>query len=114
RLGDPFMTTRHSALIAAALIATLTAACAERNQPGKVEPPSLNATDWTTVTELYMEYPPLVAGRTTLFALHLTKLSDFTPLTAGRPRIEFQSEGGGSPSVLTGSEPSRPGAFRVE
>jgi RND family efflux transporter MFP subunit len=108
------MTTRRSALIAAALIVTLTAACGDRNQPGKVESPSLNTTDWTTVTELYMEYPPLVAGRTTLFAVHLTKLSDFTPLTAGRPRIEFRPEGGGSPSVLTGSEPSRPGAFRIE
>ena len=61
-----------------------------------------------------MEYPPLVAGRVALFAVHLTRLGDFTPLTAGRPRIEFTPEGGGAPTILTGSEPSRPGAFRVE
>ena len=74
----------------------------------------MNVTDWTDKTELYMEYPPLVAKRSALFAVHLTRLSDFAPLTAGRPRIEFMPEGGGAPAVLTGSEPSRPGAFRVE
>ena len=61
-----------------------------------------------------MEYPPLVAGRTALFAVHLTKLADFQPLTAGRPRIEFTPESGGAAKVVPGSEPSRPGAFRVE
>jgi RND family efflux transporter MFP subunit len=61
-----------------------------------------------------MEYPPLVTGRTTLFAVHLTRLDDFRPLTIGRPRIEFTPENGGPPAVLTGSEPSRPGTFRVE
>jgi RND family efflux transporter MFP subunit len=74
----------------------------------------LNITDWTEKTELYMEYPPLVAGRTALFAVHLTRLADFQPLTAGRPRIEFTPESGGAAKVIPGSEPSRPGAFRVE
>src|SRR6185503_19905608 len=85
-----------------------------RIEPATAEPPSLNVTNWTDTTELYMEYPPLVAGRVALFAVHLTRLGDFTPLTAGRPRIEFTPEAGGAPSVLNGSEPSRPGAFRVE
>src|SRR5437870_9268328 len=108
------MTTRR-ALVTAVLLATaLTWACGGRSEPPKVESLSLNVTDWTDTTELYMEYPPLVTGRSALFAVHLTKLNDFTPLTAGRPRIEFTLEGGGSPAVLNGSEPSRPGAFRVE
>ncbi len=33
-----------------------------------------------------MEYPPLVAGQTALFAVHLTRLDDFKALNAGRPR----------------------------
>ncbi len=108
------MTTRHVLVTAVTLATALTVACGRRSEPAKAESPSLNVTDWTDKTELYMEYPPLVTGRTALFAVHLTTLNDFTPLTAGRPRIEFTPENGGSPAVLTGSEPSRPGAFRVE
>ena len=107
--------TARRALVTAVLLATaLTWACGRPGEPAKAESPSLNVTHWTDKTELYMEYPPLVTGRTALFAVHLTRLNDFTPLTAGRPRIELTPEAGGSPAVLNGSEPSRPGAFRVE
>jgi hypothetical protein len=61
-----------------------------------------------------MEYPPLVAGQTALFAVHLTALADFTAVTAGRANIEFTPESGGAPTTLAGPEPSRPGVFRVE
>src|SRR5439155_1536260 len=113
RLGDFFMTIRY-AFLAAGLLAAVLPACGRRSQPAKTEPASLNVTDWTSKTELYMEYPPLVSGQRALFAVHLTKLDDFKALTAGRARIEFTPESGGSPTVLTGTEPSRPGAFRVE
>src|SRR6266446_3095723 len=100
--------------IAVLLATSMTGACARRVEPAKTESASLNVTDWTDKTELYMEYPPLVSGRIALFAVHLTRLSDFQPLTAGRPRIVLTPEAGGASAVLTGSEPSRPGAFRVE
>ncbi|OFW22183.1 MAG: hypothetical protein A3H97_04805 [Acidobacteria bacterium RIFCSPLOWO2_02_FULL_65_29] len=74
----------------------------------------MSVTNWTDETELFMEHPPLVAGRSALFAVHLTKLDDFTALNAGQPRIELTPAGGGPPVVFTGSAPSRPGAFRVE
>ena len=61
-----------------------------------------------------MEYPPLVAGQTVRFAVHLTRLADFSALNAGRPRIEMTPEAGGAAVTLPGSEPLRPGAFRVE
>jgi len=107
--------TRSTALvIVAGLCMALSAACRRAAEVPKAEAPSLNVTNWTGKTELYMEYPPLVAGRTALFAVHLTNLGDFQPLTAGRPRIEFAPETGGAAAVVPGSEPSRPGAFRVE
>ena len=77
------------------------------------ETATLNLTDWTPKTELYMEYPPLVAGRPVRFAVHLTKLDDFQALNAGVPSIEFTSAVG-SKTVLRGNPPSRPGAFRVD
>src|SRR5438128_11240581 len=105
--------TRSTALVLAALLSA-GAACRRAAEVPKHEAPSLNVTDWTEKTELYMEYPPLVAGRAAVFAVHLTRLSDFQPLTAGRPRVEFTPEAGGASKAVPGSEPSRPGAFRVE
>lgn len=61
-----------------------------------------------------MEHPPLVAGQTVRFAVHLTRLADFSALNAGRPSIEMTPESGGSTVTLPGSDPLRPGAFRVE
>jgi RND family efflux transporter MFP subunit len=84
------------------------------SQRAEAEMPTLDVTRWTEKTELFMEYPPLVTGRSALFAVHLTKLSDFTPVDAGRTKIEFTPEAGGIPKVIVGPKPSPPGAFRVE
>src|SRR5687767_15976541 len=89
------------------------AACGRAEQP-EAETPLLDVTSWTDKTELFMEYPPLVAGQTALFAVHLTRLSDFSAMTAGRPRLELTPDAGGDPAVLRGDEPARPGVFRVE
>ena len=105
--------TRSTALVSALLLMA-SAGCRRPTEPPKAETPSLNVTDWTEKTELYMEYPPLVAAHKATFAVHLTRLSDFQPLTAGRPRLEFTVEAGGASQAVAGTEPSRPGAFRVE
>jgi RND family efflux transporter MFP subunit len=86
----------------------------EAAAPEEPELPTLDVTHWTEKTELFMEYPPLVAGQIPRFAVHLTRLSDYSAMTAGRPRIEMTPESGGMPAVLPGNEPSRPGVFRVE
>jgi RND family efflux transporter MFP subunit len=78
------------------------------------EAETLDVTNWTERTELFMEHPPLVAGQTVRFAVHLTRLNDFSALNAGRPSIEMTPESGGSAAILPGSDPLRPGAFRVE
>ena len=98
-------------LLVAALVV---GACAKQPAPPPAEPPTLDVTSWTDKSELFMEYPPLVAGETVRFAVHLTKLGDFSALNAGRPSIEMTPESGGAATTLPGSEPLRPGAFRVE
>ena len=106
------MTTRNAVLIAL-LIASV--GCRSQPEPtASAEAPTLDVTHWTDRSELFMEYPPLVAGQSALFAVHLTTLADFKPVSAGQARIEFTSASGGPPSSLTGPKPSRPGAFRVE
>jgi len=109
------MTRGYSLVIALVLPALVGAGCRRAGTAAeKAEPPMLNVTHWTEKTELYMEYPPLVAGQSARFAVHLTKLDDFKALNTGRPRVEFTPERGGPPSVFPGSDPLRPGAFRVE
>jgi cobalt-zinc-cadmium efflux system membrane fusion protein len=95
------------------VILTMTAACGGDATPPEVEPPTLDVTNWTDKTELFMEYPPLVDGQEALFAVHLTRLSDFSAMTTGRPRLEFTPESGGAPIVVQGNEASRPGVYRV-
>jgi RND family efflux transporter MFP subunit len=91
-------------------------ACSRGAAPAESEePPTLDVTNWTEASELFMEYPPLVAGQTARFAVHLTRLKDFAAVTKGRARIEFTPESGAtSAAVLSGGEALRPGVFRVE
>ena len=116
RMGDPMMKrTLPVALIVSLLLAT---ACRRgttgAGQGAVPEEHTLDVTSWTQQTELFMEHPPLVAGQTIRFAVHLTKLADFQALNAGRPSIELSPISGGTAVILPGSEPLRPGAFRVE
>jgi RND family efflux transporter MFP subunit len=112
------MTTKTIARLALLLTALHLVACSRspdaQKGDSKAEPPTLNVTHWTDKTELYMEYPSLVAGQSARFAVHLTTLSDFHALAAGTASLEFTPEAAGAPLVLRGSPPSRPGAFRVE
>jgi RND family efflux transporter MFP subunit len=94
--------------------ACMTVACAREIAPSVRETPTLDVTHWTEKTELFMEYPPLIASRTAVFAVHLTTMNDFKAVAAGHAAIEFRPKTGGAPSRLTGPPPSRPGVFRVE
>jgi membrane fusion protein, heavy metal efflux system len=108
------MTRQMGRVVGVVLLAVLTAVCRRVGEQTAKEPSTANVTHWTDKTELYMEYPPLVAGRSLRFAVHLTRLNDFHALSAGTPAIEFTPDTGGPSTVLRGSPPSRPGAFRVE
>ena len=104
----------QNGVVAIVAASALVAACSGQPEPTVMEVPTLDVTSWTDTSELFMEHPPLVAGQTPLFAVHLTRLADFSPLTAGRPRLELTPISGGAPTVLQGLEPSRPGVFRIE
>lgn len=106
--------SRFSSAVAVVLV--LAAIGCERgaSPAAEEEAPTLVVTNWTAMSELFMEHPPFVAGQTIRFAVHLTRLKDFAAVKTGRPRIEFTPETGGSPVVLAGTDALRPGAFRVE
>ena len=54
------------------MVAVLAGACSKPPAAPVAEPASLDVTSWTDKSELFMEYPPLVAGQTVRFAVHLT------------------------------------------
>ena len=88
------------------LLTTTMSACATR-EAATAEPPTLSVTNWTDQTELFMEYPPLVAGHSARFAMHVTTLHDFKALTAGRPSAEFVPARGGTSTIF----PARASAY---
>jgi RND family efflux transporter MFP subunit len=102
--------------VSLALVSLIVSGCARSAPPARAaqeEPDSLSVTRWTDKTELFAEYPPLVVGERSRFAIHLTRLDPFKALTEGR--VEVHLRGGGGPvEVFSVDSPSRPGIFGVD
>jgi RND family efflux transporter MFP subunit len=97
------------------VLGAMTAACSRSAPPSPAEDEleGLSVTRWTASTELFAEYPPLVAGRASRFAIHLTRLDTFKALTDGV--VEVRLEGGGlAAETFRVDAPSRPGIFGVD
>jgi RND family efflux transporter MFP subunit len=68
-------------------------------------------THYTDATELFVEFPPLVAGRSSTFAAHVTRLADYEPLRSGtldvilardgRPVARFRVSGPARAGIFT-------------
>jgi membrane fusion protein, heavy metal efflux system len=74
------------------------------------EGPVLAYTDYSAHTELFVEFAPLVAGRTSIFAAHVTRLADHQPLTAGTLTVVL-AEGERVVARFRVQAPARPGIF---
>jgi RND family efflux transporter MFP subunit len=97
------------------VLASIGSACG-RSAPSQTEaeePEVLSVTRWTDQTELFAEYAPLVAGQASRFAIHLTRLDSFKPLTDGRVEVTLRG-GSGTAEVFRVEGPSRPGIFGVD
>ncbi|MBI5108049.1 MAG: efflux RND transporter periplasmic adaptor subunit [Rhodocyclales bacterium] len=68
-------------------------------------------THFTERSELFVEFPRLVAGEKSAFAAHLTRLADFRAIAAGKVTVILS--GGGQPDEIFASDvPTQPGIFR--
>ena len=76
------------------------------------ERPTVAVTNWTGRSELFMEYPVLVAGEGGRFAIHVTDLSDFSPLTTGEAVVVLRGSDGKESEFRGGI--SRPGIFGAD
>ena len=75
------------------------------------EPAPVVVSRWTDRSELFVEFPPLVAGATSRFAIHFTDLATFEPLREGRATVRLS---GGRVEEFEVDEPGRPGIFGVD
>lgn len=83
------------------------AAAGEKAEPVRV-------TAYSGKSELFMEYEPPVAGEKAGFLVHLTRLSDFKPVTEGGLKMVFTPATGGEPTTLSLPAPTRTGIYKVE
>lgn len=71
-------------------------------------------TRWSPKTELFMEHPPLVAGKKHRFAIHFTDIRGaFKAVTAGSATVELRAPNGKT-ERFTSAAPSRPGIFGAD
>ena len=104
---------RPLAWIVAAGFLACAGPAAEVEEPGIA---SVVVTQWNDSTELFLEYPELVAGRQTgNWAIHLTDLTDFEPIRTGTLTVRFTpASGGGAAETFTMEGPARDGIFLLD
>ncbi len=121
---------RRLALAAFALVATVSCgrdATHDGHSHGKVgsEPEPVSITKWTEKHELFVEFPPPVAGKAVEYHAHVTALEGFRALTEGTFRVrwkapsgvaaETQIDGVKRAGIFTPSGPAPgPGSYQLE
>ena len=71
----------------------------------------IGITKWTTKTELFVEFAPLIVGKATPFAAHLTDLSTFQPVSQDVVITTLQGQNGQNITVRS-EPPTSPGVYR--
>jgi cobalt-zinc-cadmium efflux system membrane fusion protein len=95
---------------------SLVAGCRRDAAPAAAQeegPEPLSVTRWTEKTELFAEYPTLVVGQTSRFAIHLTTLEPFRAVTEGAVEVQLRGADGQIERFTTNGS-SRPGIFGVD
>ena len=67
-------------------------------------------TEWADQLELFMEHPPIWAGRETEFIVHLTRIENYKPIKQGALTLSFQPHGG-EKIVVESLAPARAGIY---
>lgn len=75
------------------------------------ELPGQSVTVWADRVELFMEYRPLIVGRETAFAAHVTEMPTFKAVTAAKVTLDLKLADGTSLAANT-EAPTNPGIFR--
>lgn len=111
------MSVNRSLLVMIAGAALLVTATCGRDAPaakGEDDIPSVVVTQWNDSTELFLEYPHLLAGEQTgNWAIHLSNMKNFKPITAGTLTVRFLRDGREAKS-FTLPAPARNGIYLLD
>jgi len=83
---------------------------ADNGQAHDMDGSALVYTHYTPATELFVKFPPLVAGQPSIFAAHVTQLADHAPLTSGTLNV-LLVDAGRVVARFRVQAPARPGTF---
>jgi RND family efflux transporter MFP subunit len=89
------------------------AGCTHKHEHEEIHAATVQQTIWTAKTELFVEYDELASGQKSEFLIHITRLSDFKPLTQGMATLSFTHETGEAFNVTIDS-PVSPGIFKSD
>jgi membrane fusion protein, heavy metal efflux system len=85
-----------------------------RTHDDELEHPEVVVTQWNDSTELFLEYPHLVAGEATgNWAIHLSNMKTFKPVTEGVLSVRFL-QGGREVRQFTVDGPARDGIYLLD
>jgi membrane fusion protein, heavy metal efflux system len=124
----PFARRRVAALafVAAAGLGVLACGGGGAESDDEHEHGGVVITQWNDSTELFLEYPHLIAGQPTgNWAIHLSSMKDFKPITTGSLTVRFMNSDGPAETFTIDSvaragifllDPviARPGTYQVE
>src|SRR5688500_10871731 len=98
--------------LATAALGLLLAGCGgDATEAEEAEHPAVVVTQWNDSTELFLEYPVPVAGQEMgNWAIHLSNMKDFKPLTSGTLTIRFLRTGSEA-QTFTLEAPARDGIY---
>ena len=97
-----------------AAVALLASACNDLEDELEPEIGAVVVTQWNDSTELFLEYPQVVAGEQTgNWAVHLTDTRDFTPIRAGTLTVNFVRDQVRAESFRVDA-PTRDGIFLLD
>jgi hypothetical protein len=78
------------------VVIALLASCSSRQQPqAETQEEALARTEFSERVENYFEYQPLKAGKQSQFLIHLTDLSDGTPVEKAEVTLTARTKSGG-------------------
>jgi cobalt-zinc-cadmium efflux system membrane fusion protein len=104
-------------VITVTLVAALCVGCGGDKHEGHdhaaeaEELPAVAVTVWAERTELFMEYQPLIVGRESRFAAHVTAMPSFAAVTSGSVTLTL-AYADGERITRTADAPTNPGIFR--
>jgi RND family efflux transporter MFP subunit len=93
------------------VVLLLAVACDHPHPEDEKVAESVSITKWTDKTELFVEFAPLLVGKETPFAAHLTDLKTFKPVSGGTLKVSF-TPSQGKEIVAEAKAPTVAGIYR--